>query len=1370
MKAATSRLAIELAALTAFVVTSATHVSAEILFAYDSSLGSLPTAQGWGGFEIDSTGPLGAVNTASPAANFANAVLEDVGGVQTLHIRDTLSDTGFDLPSFYYPWTVQQQQSLLNNGLKFTMVFQGLATTGSGKGNVRFGFNGTEFEIQNTNISPDQTVEVGNFSSSLAPINGQFHTLEILGQKVGTEFVFTYRVDGGTESPRNIISNPAPATIESTVYFGGSQSSGIGTDMLVRSITMETLNLVEPVLATIDRNNGPRGTLTLVNNSAPMNIVGYSITSAEGALDSMAWTSITDVYDSNGNDSVDPNDTWVELSNPTARDNLSEFEPDGDGAILAVGQSIALGNVWIQNPNEDVAMELLLADGTQLPINVLFEGNGDERFEFGDLDFDGDFDVLDFRNEFVAGFGANTASLSAAERYQAGDFNEDGTVDEFDFLIYNAAYLDANPGAATLSLAAVPEPAAVALAGLAALALSVYPRARRRALLALLGVGVAASLSTSESHAADLLAHWKFNESAGASVAADSTGGGHAATNVGTTTSGAAGLLGNAWQFTGGANHLLVATAPSNDSLLTLETDFSYSGWVKTSTTSALGTMFSISDNTQQNEEILLRATSDQGASGFGSADFGARPGIMPGEAVSVSKINNNQWRFLTIAQDSTGWSLYVDGALEDSGVAADGLANPLAVGANNATIGAFHRLSGVTWGLNGLIDDLAVWNGRLTDNEVRNLYLGGLNGADAATPFNATLSLSVNEDTGAVALGNTSGIDFDIDLYRIRSVANSLTPGLWSSFDDVNRDAGVWTELSGTVGKVSEGALGESTLLADGMPAISLGNLYNTTIDAKDLILEYHISGMPATSLYTGSVAYVTGGATDADFDNDVDVDGSDFLTWQRNLGNNSGTATNSQGDANQDGNVTGADLAAWRQNFGPAGAASAAQAVPEPSTLAMTLLAGVAAVLLSVRQTRRTVPAVVRVAFSAAAIAVTAASISNAATVDRDYRLGDDSAENADPGITLGSANSFGSTFDSAGGSGDGDLQDLNIGGNPTYISVADRPGAGGALGASFDGVDDFLWTPINFGVPQNVWDNTTFFPVTGTPFPHNYEGIRGQGMQLWVKPNSSLQNVRQEIIKNTGEHGVVITEDNRWGLISDAEPVVNSGAPVAFNQWTHVMMLGGVSDRTNGRSNVGGVLLVNGVAVAAKNEPYEFVEDQLLTVGGFQNTQADALTNPFRGAIDDVEVFLWGTSSTTAANYGTLNLGVDNEWIATQLAGKNLVDVNLDGVVSGTGTGPAATDDVSKLIQGWRSRRVVNGVQVGDWTSRQQGDLNFDGIVDLGDAFLLRQELAAATGFALDLSMLANLAVPEPSSAALAALGLAALVRRRRRQPSL
>jgi len=67
-------------------------------------------------------------------------------------------------------------------------------------------------------------------------------------------------------------------------------------------------------------------------------------------------------------------------------------------------------------------------------------------------------------------------------------------------------------------------------------------------------------------------------------------------------------------------------------------------------------------------------------------------------------------------------------------------------------------------------------------------------------------------------------------------------------------------------------------------------------------------------------------------DFEPDEDVDGTDFLTWQRNLGT-SGPA----GDANHDGVVDGSDLAAWEQNYGSGGVGTIARSttVPEPSTL---------------------------------------------------------------------------------------------------------------------------------------------------------------------------------------------------------------------------------------------------------------------------------------------------------------------------------------------------------------------------------------------------------------------------------------------------
>jgi hypothetical protein len=75
---------------------------------------------------------------------------------------------------------------------------------------------------------------------------------------------------------------------------------------------------------------------------------------------------------------------------------------------------------------------------------------------------------------------------------------------------------------------------------------------------------------------------------------------------------------------------------------------------------------------------------------------------------------------------------------------------------------------------------------------------------------------------------------------------------------------------------------------------------------------------------------------AADPDFDNDGDVDGQDFLVWQRGLG--VGT-TNATGDADGNGAVNGADLAQWRAEFGPA-AAAAVSGVPEPTSAVLALV----------------------------------------------------------------------------------------------------------------------------------------------------------------------------------------------------------------------------------------------------------------------------------------------------------------------------------------------------------------------------------------------------------------------------------------------
>ena len=78
-------------------------------------------------------------------------------------------------------------------------------------------------------------------------------------------------------------------------------------------------------------------------------------------------------------------------------------------------------------------------------------------------------------------------------------------------------------------------------------------------------------------------------------------------------------------------------------------------------------------------------------------------------------------------------------------------------------------------------------------------------------------------------------------------------------------------------------------------------------------------------------------GDESSADFDVDGDVDGNDFLIWQRGSGAAGGL---DQGDANDDGQVDELDLDVWKTQFVSASASAAASAVPEPSALALALI----------------------------------------------------------------------------------------------------------------------------------------------------------------------------------------------------------------------------------------------------------------------------------------------------------------------------------------------------------------------------------------------------------------------------------------------
>ena len=103
-----------------------------------------------------------------------------------------------------------------------------------------------------------------------------------------------------------------------------------------------------------------------------------------------------------------------------------------------------------------------------------------------------------------------------------------------------------------------------------------------------------------------------------------------------------------------------------------------------------------------------------------------------------------------------------------------------------------------------------------------------------------------------------------------------------------------------------------------------------------------YGSSSSPATfkrdEFFSGNGVVTLLSANDANFDNDLDVDGADFLTWQRHFGGPAGAST---GDATGDGVANASDFAAWKAAFGPASAVPSSYVVPEPGSAILIIIA---------------------------------------------------------------------------------------------------------------------------------------------------------------------------------------------------------------------------------------------------------------------------------------------------------------------------------------------------------------------------------------------------------------------------------------------
>jgi len=141
------------------------------------------------------------------------------------------------------------------------------------------------------------------------------------------------------------------------------------------------------------------------------------------------------------------------------------------------------------------------------------------------------------------------------------------------------------------------------------------------------------------------------------------------------------------------------------------------------------------------------------------------------------------------------------------------------------------------------------------------------------------------------------------------------------------------------------------------GLRSITLGSIWNPSIvPYTDLAFDIRQDGWPATAPVTVTVQTAVAG----DYDHNGVVNQADYTVWRQNFG----STTLLDADGNLNGVVDAADYPIWRKNLGkfwPGAGSSVAggqslglfnSAVPEPTTSALTWLAGSAFLLRARRR----------------------------------------------------------------------------------------------------------------------------------------------------------------------------------------------------------------------------------------------------------------------------------------------------------------------------------------------------------------------------------------------------------------------------------
>jgi hypothetical protein len=259
-----------------------------------------------------------------------------------------------------------------------------------------------------------------------------------------------------------------------------------------------------------------------------------------------------------------------------------------------------------------------------------------------------------------------------------------------------------------------------------------------------------------------------------------------------------------------------------------------------------------------------------------------------------------------------------------------------ISVGLNTNTSTAGQRIGTVT--INNLDITAAGGAGRGANdgNDTINVSL------DVLAHANPSFSLVSDENTlsfdfGTVTLGSVVP-QFEFDIANLVN-----TPGFTAALDLdsilSSGDPGIFPTNLATFDGASSLAAGSTNAFFAAIDTSAEGVFSASyTLNFSDENLSGAMNLGSLTLNLTGAVAGAI--ADTADFDGDGDIDGRDFLIWQRGF-SLVATATRGDGDANGDGTVDEADLLVWQEQYGQAtGGLTAVAAVPEPSSTGLAVV----------------------------------------------------------------------------------------------------------------------------------------------------------------------------------------------------------------------------------------------------------------------------------------------------------------------------------------------------------------------------------------------------------------------------------------------